>query len=157
MNLPTLLVVSAVVGLLAPADGAAQKLALQIDGGLVTLDAEDVTVEEVLTRWSKATGMSIISKNGVGAELRISLRLEQVAEREALAAVLRDLSGYIMGERLDPSNGAVTIDRLMILPQSAAARTGANDPPVAAPAHVDEIPRELAPVPAPGEIWPSAF
>jgi len=86
-----------------------------------------------------------------------------VPERQALAMVLRDLSGYIMGERRDPLTGIVTIDRLMILPQSAAQPNAA---PAVAPRRpftparvateltlpqpvqaVDETPVELAPAP----------
>jgi hypothetical protein len=165
MNVRTILVSSAVLGLLAAGDAAAQKLSLQVDKGLVTLDAENVTVDEVLARWSQATGLTVISKSGEGSDIPVSLHLEGVAEREALRMVLRDLSGYIMGERRDPNTGEITIDRVMILPQSAAqagpADTRPRRPfvparaataltlPAAEPA-VDDVPVELAPAPAGG-------
>src|SRR6187402_1384165 len=120
MNVGTVFVFSAVLGLLAASDTAAQKLSLHIDGGLVTLEADNVTVDEVLARWVDTTGLNLISKSGLGSDIPVSLHLEAVPERQALAMVLRDLSGYIMGERRDPLTGIVTIDRLMILPQSAA-------------------------------------
>ena len=163
MNVRTILVSSAVLGLLVASDAAAQKLSLRIDKGLVTLDADNVTVDEVLARWVDTTGLNLISKSGQGSDIPVSLHLEGVPERQALAMVLRDLSGYIMGERRDPLSGIVTIDRLMILPQSAAQP---NAVPAVAPRRpftaarvatelalpqplpvVDETPVELAPAP----------
>ena len=163
MNVRTILVSSAVLGLLVAGDAAAQKLSLRIDKGLVTLDADNVTVDEVLARWVDTTGLNLISKSGQGSDIPVSLRLEGVPERQALAMVLRDLSGYIMGERRDPLTGIVTIDRLMILPQSAAQP---NAVPAVAPRRpftparvateltlpqpvqvLDETPVELAPAP----------
>ena len=170
MNWRTILVSSAVLGLLVAGDAAAQKLSLRIENGLVTLDAENVTVDEVLARWIDTTGLNVISKSGQGSDVPVSLHLEGVPERDALRAVLRDLSGYIMGERRDPRTGVVTIDRLMILPQSAAqaspladarprrpftparAATQLTLPVIEAPAG-DDTPVELAPVPA-GRLAP---
>ena len=165
MNVGAVFVFSAVLGLLAASDTAAQKLSLHIDGGLVTLEADNVTVDEILARWVDTTGLNLISKSGLGSDIPVSLHLEAVPERQALAMVLRDLSGYIMGERRDPLTGIVTIDRLMILPQSAALPNAA--PAVAPrrpftpaslptgltlpqPVPVDETPVELAPVVDPG-------
>lgn len=168
MNLRTILVTSVALGLLAAGDAAAQKLSLQIEKGLVTLDAQNVTVDEVLARWIDTTGLNVVSKSGQGSDIPVSLHLEGVPERDALRMVLRDLSGYIMGERVDPRTGLVTIDRLMILPQSApSVQSGAGAvadsrprrsfvPARAATAltlpaaevPVDETPVELAPAPA---------
>jgi len=168
MNLRAILASSVALGLLAAGDAAAQKLSLRIDKGLVTLDAQNVTVDEVLARWIDTTGLNVVSKSGQGSDIPVSLHLEGVTEREALRMVLRDLSGYIMGERVDPLTGVVTIDRLMILPQSAAsvpqgtggvadtrprrslvparAATALTLPVADVP--VDETPVELAPAPA---------
>jgi hypothetical protein len=163
--LSVLLAVVAVAG-----DASAQKLSLRIERGLVTLDAQDVTVEEVLAQWMRTTGLNIVSKGGEGSDLRVSVRLEGVTEREALSAVLRDLSGYIMGERRDPATGIVTVDRLMILSLSAGhvdeappapfrrallPQSAAPDVvyPIVEAVPADDTPRELAPVPAPGENW----
>src|SRR5687767_6651553 len=132
MNARTILAFLAVLGPLVAGDAAAQKLSLRIDKGLVTLDAENVTVDEVLARWIDTTGLNVVSKNGVGSDVPVSLHLEGVPEREALAALLRDLSGYIMGERRDPHTGVVRIDRLVILPDSAP-RLADVLPPVAMP------------------------
>ena len=133
MNVRTILASSAVLGLLATSDAAAQKLSLRVEQGLVTLEAENVTVDEVLARWSSLTGLSVVSKNGRGSDIPVSVHVAGIPEREALALVLRDLSGYIMGERRDPRTGMVTIDRVMILPDSAA-QPSAAPPSVRVPA-----------------------
>ena len=151
MNVRSILVSAAVLGLLTAGNAAAQKLSLRIEQGLVTLDAENVTVNEVLARWSQATGLNVVvSRGGPGSDVPVSLHLDGVPERDALRMVLRDLSGYIMGERRDPLTGLVTIDRLMILPQSAAMPSAAA---AAAP------PRRREPFtrqpPAPAFIEPS--
>ena len=114
----------------APA-ASAQSLALRIEKGLVTIDATNVTVDEILARWTAATGLNVVSKSGVGSDVPVTVRLSGVSEREALQTVLRDMSGYIMGERRDPLTGLVTIDRLLILPQSGAQATASTVPRVA--------------------------
>jgi hypothetical protein len=133
MKLRTVIAWSAVIGALGVAQGAsAQSLALRIENGLVTLDANNVTVDEILARWTAVTGLNVVSKSGVGSEVPVTLQLAGVSERVALETVLRDLSGYIMGERRDPRTGIVGIDRLLILPSSAAqapATAAAAAPP----------------------------
>lgn len=130
----------------------AQSLSLRLDDGAVTLHAANVTVDEILARWSKTTGLTVVSQNGHGSDIPVTLDLSGVPERDALRLVLRDLSGYIMGEKRDPLTGAVRIDRLVILPDSAARapevepplKRRAAAPPV--PADVsNDVPHELAP------------
>ena len=120
MKACTLLAAAAVLGLLSASSAAAQNLSLEIENGLVTLEADGVTIDEILACWTATTGLNVISKNGRGSDVPVTLRLNAVPERDALAMILRDLSGYIMGERRDPQSGVVSIDRLMILPDSAA-------------------------------------
>jgi hypothetical protein len=132
MNLRATLVFSAVLGLIAAGDAAAQKLTLRVEQGLVTLDAENVSIDEILARWNSITGLNVVSKNGRGSDIPVTVRISGMPERDALALVLRDLSGYIMGERRDPRTGVVSIDRVMILPDSAA-QASAPPPRVATP------------------------
>ena len=160
MNIKVLLVSLATLCFLVISQTAtAQRLSLRLDDGAVTLHASNVTVDEILARWSKTTGLTVISQNGHGSDVPITLDLSGVTERVALGLVLRDLSGYIMGESRDPQTGAIRIDRLVILPDSAARapevppparRVRAPGPQVKVPVQVpvqvvDEVPRELAP------------
>ena len=145
MKIKTLLVSAGAVclaGLGRPAH--AQELSLTLDGEAVTLHATNVTVDEILARWSKTTGLTVVSQNGHGSDVPVTVHVSGVSEREALGLVLRDLSGYIMGERRDPQTGAIRIDRLVILPDSAARASDA--PPVAR-----RWPVPAAAVPAPAE------
>jgi len=133
MKICVLIVSFSVIGVLGATRGAdAQHLTLRIDGGLVTLDASNVTVDEILARWTAVTGLNVVSKSGVGSDAPVTLRLSGVSEREALQTVLRDLGGYIMGERRDPETGLVSVDRLLILPESASQGQAAAMPPLAA-------------------------
>ena len=125
-----------VLGLILAA--SAQGLALTIDNGLVTLDADNVTVDEILTRWTAATGLTVVSRGGRGSAMPITIHLAGVSERAALGIVLRDLSGYSMGERRDPRTGAARIDRLVILPESAAPVSPAPRGVPATPADSDQ-------------------
>jgi hypothetical protein len=152
MNARTTLVASAVLGLLATGDAAAQKLSLRIDQGVVTLEAENVTIDEILARWTGLTGLNVVSKNGEGSDIPVTLRFSAVPEREAMTTLLRGLSGYIMGERRDPRTGIVTIDRLMILPESAAQPPTAATPVAAAGRRLSPFMRTP---PAPASIEPS--
>jgi len=114
---------------------------------------EGTFVDDILARWSKITGLTVVSQNGRGSRVPVTLHVSGVSEREALGLVLRDLSGYIMGERQDPQTGAIRIDRLVILTDSAAKPSDAGpparrQPPPAAQAPPDQgedVPRELAP------------
>src|SRR5689334_4456047 len=161
MKIKVLLVSVGVVccpGISRPA--SAQDLSLTRDaGGTVTLHATNVTVDEILARWAKTTGLTVVSQNGHGSDVPVTVHVSGVSEREALGLVLRDLSGYIMGERRNPETGAVRIDRLVILPDSET-RVGDTPAPAqrwpgpaatpVAPAEeiqpVEEEPRELAPI-----------
>ena len=154
MKSKVLLVSLATVGLcLLGLPASAQQLSLRLDNGFVTLHATDVTVDEILARWATTTGLTVVSQNGRGSDIPVTLHLSGVSEREALGHVLRDLSGYIMGERRDPETGTVRIDRLVILPDSAPRLSDVLPAaPQRAPGPVfdidqtDAVPQELAPV-----------
>ena len=160
MNIKVLLVSLATLCFLTLSHTAsAQTLSLRLDDGAVTLHATNVTVDEILARWSETTGLTVVSQNGHGSNVPVTLDLSGVTEGEALRLVLRDLSGYIMGESRDPQTGAIRIDRLVILPDSAARASEVEPParrlrapgpqvqvPVQVPVEVtDDVPRELAP------------
>ena len=163
MKIKVLLVSSAMLCFAALSHSAtAQTLSLKVDDGVVTLQATDVTVDDILARWSKITGLTVVSQNGRGSRVPVTLHVSGVSEREALGLVLRDLSGYIMGQRRDPATGTVSIDRLVILPDSAP---GLSDVLAAAPQRpplpvlddidqADAVPRELAPVVDAGDAAP---
>jgi hypothetical protein len=132
MTLLRVIVWSAALSLLAR-DATTQTLALRIENGLVTLDADNVPVADILARWTELTGLNVLTTNGVPPRVAVTVKVAGISEREALQTVLRDSSGYIMGERRNPLTGAVTIDRLLILPSSASAAVPVNAPSVIRP------------------------
>jgi hypothetical protein len=60
----------------------------------------------------------------------VSLQLVDVPEQTAIATLLRDVDGYILGRRSESATGIREIDRIVILPVAPAARVTS----VAAPA-----------------------
>jgi hypothetical protein len=103
-------------------------LRLQINGGLVTLHAQNVPVGTILSEWSRVGGAKIVGGDRI-AGAPLTLDLEGVPERQALDIVLRGVSGYMLAARDAGGTGASMYDRIMILPTSAAPR---NPPPAAA-------------------------
>ena len=107
--------------LLGPSDARAQALTLEIENGLVTLNAQGVSVRQILERWATIGSVTIINGDEVGAT-PVTLQLSGVPERAALETLLRDVRGYILRRR-QPDVGAITaFDRIMILPTSVASR-----------------------------------
>lgn len=108
-------------------------LRIQISGGLVTLHAENVPVQTILTEWSRLGGAKIIGGDRI-AGAPLTLDLERVPERQALDIILRGVSGYMLAAREPGAAGASMYDRIMILPTSAAPRNP-TPPAVAGPVY----------------------
>ena len=121
------LIAGALVGVAAVA-AAQAPLQLQISNGRVTLHAQNVPVRTILAEWSKLGGVKVINGDAV-AGVPLTLDLEGVPERQALAIILRSVSGYVLAARQPGGAGASMYDRIMILPTSAAPR---NPPPAVA-------------------------
>ncbi len=115
---------------LAAADATAQipGLTLEIANGRVTLDARDVPVNRILEQWARVRQVTIVNGEAL-AGTRVTLRLESVPEREALAVLLRSASGYILGRRAGASAGSTEIDRIFIVrPSAPSAQAAAARP-----------------------------
>ncbi len=115
----------------------AEELAFTIGGGRVTLIAADVPLRDVLDEWARAGGTRFVGVDAVGAS-PVSLRLEGVAEREALRLLLRPAAGYLAAPRAPAVPGASIYDRVKIraarrAPQPASAREPARRAPPPAP------------------------
>ena len=143
------LVVTAVLAL--PAPGFADELKLTIDGGLVSINAENVPVSRLLAEWARLGKAKIVGGEQVNTP--VSLHLENVPERKALDIILRSVAGYMVAERPVRAAGASVYDRIMILPTS---RPPANSPVVQAPPawtppqvrpDVDDDPAQPPPMP----------
>lgn len=110
-----------------PSDAAGQVLSLEIKDGLVTLDAQNVSVWQILQRWATVADVTFVDGEKIPST-PVTIMLTQVPETDALKTILRDVSGYIVGRRETP-NTITAIDRVLILATSATPRPA----PVTAP------------------------
>ena len=119
---------------------AQSPLALQINGGRVTLHAQNVPVRTILAEWARVGGAKIVNGDRV-AGAPVTLDLEGVPERQALDIVLRGVSGYVVAARDLSVPGASMYDRIMILPTSVAPRN-----PTPAATSIFQAPGGIRPV-----------
>jgi hypothetical protein len=117
----TALVAALAALLILPVRADAQQLNLQIQNGRVTLDAQNVTVRQILAEWARVGGAKIVNGDKVAGG-PVTLQLNGVSERQALDTILRGVSGYMLASRQVPSTGASGFDRILILPTSSAPR-----------------------------------
>jgi hypothetical protein len=127
------LVAACVAVLLFPLHADAQPLKLQIQNGRVTLDAQNVSVRQILAEWARVGGTKIVNgEKVVGAPLTI--QLQGTPERQALDIILRSVSGYMLAARQPGVTGVSAFDRIMILPTSSAPRNAGGPAPGGNPA-----------------------
>jgi hypothetical protein len=103
----------------------AQQLTLHIVDGLVTLEATNVPVRQILNEWAKIGGTTVVGADKItGAP--VTMKFAGVPERQALDTVLRNVAGFMAATRLPSATpGASVYDRILILP-SAPVSTGTN-------------------------------
>jgi hypothetical protein len=103
---------------LLPGPAAAGTMKLEIRGGRVTLEAQDVTVREILAEWARIGRTRIENREQIGGA-PVTLTLKDVAEKEALEILLRSVTGYIAVARSAPVADTSIYDVVYVL---AAAR-----------------------------------
>lgn len=151
-------VVFAVVAVLAASPAIAGDLKLTMQGGRVTLIAQDVPLRQILSEWARIGRTTIVNGDKVTGPA-LTLQLVDVPERQALDILLRSASGYIAAQRASVEPGASVFDRVMILPTSRPPAQSASGPPPPAfnrptmaapmPADEDDEPAD-APIMPPG-------
>lgn len=125
--------VTALALLLLALPASAQQLSLEIRDGLVTLQATNATVRQILAEWARVGGTRVVGGDRVtGAPLTLSL--EGVPEAKALDIVLRGAAGYMAAARPVPGTGRSGYDRILILatstpPAGGGPATGAANRP----------------------------
>ena len=112
------------VALLAACPSEAQQLTLTMQDGLVTLDASNVPIRQVLTESARVGDVTIVNGDKVVGPA-VTLTMPGVSERQALDALLRGASGYMLAARPASKAGLSAYDRILILP------TSRTPPPVA--------------------------
>jgi hypothetical protein len=114
---------------------SAQSISVQFNDGLVTVNAENAQVRQILAEWARLGGTTFVNGDRVPGG-PVTLQLENVSEREALDVLLRSASGYMVAAREVPGAGASAFDRILILPTSSAPQPTAASfapPPIARP------------------------
>jgi hypothetical protein len=130
MRAGTLLMTTAMllVLVLSTRGASAQIVSIEFHDGRVNLVAENATVSSILGEWTRLGRTTFINGDRIpGAP--VSLVLEDVPEAEALAVVLRTVSGYMVGARASALPGASQFDRVLIIPTSAPVRSTPPPPP----------------------------
>ena len=100
-------------------------LQLSIQDGKVTLDAQDVTVRQILTEWARIGKTRIVNIERLSGG-PITLKLDAIPEKEALDIVLRTIPGYIAATRAMLVANASMYDTILIMATTtpvAALRT----------------------------------
>jgi hypothetical protein len=122
-----LLLSVAVFALLLSSAQAQSALKLEIKDGRVNLDATSVPVRQILAEWANVGGTKVVGGDRItGAPL--TLKLVDVAERQALDIILRNVAGYMAAPRLaSAAPGASAYDRILILPTSVSAGAAASN------------------------------
>jgi len=147
--MPRLSVLSlALAGLTLAPPAWAQQLALTMRDGRVSISATNVPIRQVLAEWARVGGVTIVNADKVAGPL-VTLSLPDVPERQALDALLRGVSGYMVAARPAGRAGASTYDRIFILPTSAVP------PPPAGRAVAGQGPGSAPPAMAPRGTMPS--
>ena len=93
---------------------SAASLNLVIRNGKVSLDAQDVTLRQILAEWARVGKTKIVNLEQVTSG-PVTIKLDGVPEQEALDIVLRAVPGYVAAPRVTPVADASMFDRVMIM------------------------------------------
>ena len=89
-------------------------LELSMQDGLVSLDAQNVTVRQILTEWARIGKTQIINVERITGG-PVTLKFDAVPEKQALDIVLRSIPGYMAQPRAMPVADASLYDRILIM------------------------------------------
>lgn len=102
---------------------SAQSVSLSLHDGRVTLITERATPSAILAEWARLGQMKVVDAERVPGT-PLTLRLENVPEREALDIVLRGAAGYIAAPRAQAVAGSASrFDRVIVMATSPGAST----------------------------------
>ena len=119
------------VMLAAPPAGAAG-LQMSIRNGRVTLDAQDVTVRQILTEWARIGKTQIVNAERITGG-PVTLKLQDVPEKQALEIILRTVPGYMARPRETFVADASIYDRILVMATTSAVAAGRPQTPSAFP------------------------
>ncbi|HEY1307212.1 MAG TPA: hypothetical protein VGF24_26835 [Vicinamibacterales bacterium] len=140
---------------------AAQSVTLEFkDDGHVKLVTQNAPIGAILAEWARRGHTTIMNGERVPGP-PLTLELEDVPERQALAILLRDASGYLSALRDTPMPGASAYDRILIVPTSRVTTGATAQPSPAAQAAAQALRNNIIdddddapPPPPPGQRVP---
>jgi hypothetical protein len=98
------------------------------EGGFVTLESNGANVREILAEWSRQGGSTFVnSERLVGTPL--TLQFTHQPEKDVMASLLRQASGYVLGPRRAGTIGASRFEVVYILPTSNPSAGGYTPAP----------------------------
>jgi hypothetical protein len=105
---------------------SAQSVSLTLRDGRVTLITQNATPAAILAEWARLGQVKVVDAERVPGT-PLTLRLENVPEREALDIVLRGAAGYIAAPRAQALAGSASrFDRVIVMASSPGASTAAR-------------------------------
>jgi hypothetical protein len=94
-------------------------LQLSIQDGKVSIDAQEVTIRQILTEWARVGQTRIVNVERLGGG-PITIKLDAVPEKQALDTILRAVPGYIAAPRATFVANASLYDTILIMPTTTA-------------------------------------
>lgn len=134
--------------LAAALPAAAQSVSMTLRDGRVTLVTQNASPAAILAEWARLGQVKVVDGERVPGP-PLTLRLENVPEREALDIILRGAAGYIAAPRTQAlGGGASRFDRVIVMATSpgmasAARPGGAGGARAAAPLPVQAMPAQV--------------
>ena len=137
--------------MLVAATPARAEVRITFDDGRVTLDARNASLREILLEWAAVGQTQILNVEKLsGAPL--TLRLEDVPEREALDRLLRTLPGYVVAGRRDVGPSSFT--RIVLLVASSVTAATVSPAALGRAPRTNGLPRGLQAIPPELEALP---
>lgn len=103
-------------------------LTLSIRNGKVSLDAQEVTLRQILAEWARVGKTQIVNLERV-ASPPMTLKFDGIPEKQALDIVLRSVPGYMAAPRATAVADASIYDRILIMPTTTAVATARPSSP----------------------------
>ena len=102
-------------------------LQLSIQDGRVSLDAQDVTVRQILAEWARVGQTRIVNGERVSGG-PVTIKFEAVPEKQALDIILRNVPGYMAAPRETLVANASRYDTIMIMATTTAVAVSRPPP-----------------------------
>jgi hypothetical protein len=116
-----------IVLVLAASPVFAASLQISFRDGRVSIDAQDVTVRQILTEWARIGKTRVVNVERLTGG-PITLKLENLPEKQALEIILRAVPGYMALPRETIVADASAYDRILVMPTTTAVAAARPQP-----------------------------